>query len=102
MYKNIIAYSTEKFLKNAANRHKAFYFNYYTAENNNFEEATNKWADKKELLITISSEINDGNLTWQNQSLLVFVLAFCFRYSSHRLNRDTLYNPIGFHLNHNF
>jgi len=67
---NIIAYSTEKFLKNAANRHKAFYFNYYTAENNNFEEATNKWADKKELLITISSEINDGNLTWQNQSFL--------------------------------
>ncbi len=67
---NLSAYNTERFLKNADNRHKAFYFHYYTAIDNNFEKATQKWNNKKDELNNISTEIVNGSLTWQNKEFL--------------------------------
>jgi uncharacterized protein YjbI with pentapeptide repeats len=67
---NITSYDTNKFLKNAENRHKAFYFHYYSANNNDFEKATEKWKNKNEELKVISSEIMNESLTWQNRTFL--------------------------------
>jgi uncharacterized protein YjbI with pentapeptide repeats len=62
---NLIQYDTTKFLKNADNRHKAFFFHYYTADKEIFEQATKRWQGRKDDLKDIADDIIKGSLTWQ-------------------------------------
>jgi len=67
---NLCVYDTGKFLKNANNRHKAFYYHFYTAKKEIFEKEVNKWENLDNELKIITDEISKANFNWQTHELL--------------------------------
>lgn len=68
---NILPYNIEKkILKHSANRHRAFYYHYFTSNIKDYNLAVNRWQGKKKELVEVLDDIRSDNLKWQEKKLL--------------------------------